>query len=97
MKKLTSVNLPAKFLFNLHIGDNEDEDWMKKLVTEVGRVYEDNSQQYDAAEFLEQLLMKIDLPEEMFKSLRQVYLKCCGQKCSSLLLNSAYEDDRLGK
>ena len=88
--------LPSKYLFNLHLGENHDEDWMKKLVVEVRREYEDDRQQWDAAEFLEGLLPKLKLPEELFKSLRQVQLTCTGQKCSKSPLNAAYDDDRLG-
>ena len=95
LKQLTS-NLPAKFLFNLHLGENKDENWLKKLVVEIGGAYEDDSRQYDAAAFCELLLNKLGLPEEMFKSLRQVYLKCTGQKCTMSPLNAAYDDDKLG-
>ena len=97
MNKLATCNLPAKLLFNLHLGDNKDEDWMKKLAVEVGKAYEDDEQQWDAADFLEGLLQKLDLPEGLFKSLRQVYLNCCGPLCVKSPLNAAYDDDRLGK
>ena len=63
---------------------------------EVRREYEDDRQQWDAADFLEGLLPKLNLPEELFKSLRQIHLSCTGQKCSKLPLNAAYDDDRLG-
>ena len=92
------VRMPAKFLYNLHLGDNKtQENWLKKLVVEISGGYEDDSRQYDAAAFCELLLQKLDLPEEMFKSLRQVYLKCTGEKCTKSPINAAYDDDRLGK
>ena len=92
------VNLPAKFLYNLHLGENKtQENWLKKLVVEIGGGYEDDSQQYDAAGFCQLLLEKLGLPEEMFKSLRQVLLNCTGEKCTRSPINTAYDDDRLGK
>ena len=94
---MDSCNLPAKLLFNLHLEDNNDEDWMRKLMIEVSRTYENDKRQYDAAAFLELLAQKLELPEELFKSLRQVYEKCLGPKCQKLPVSSARDDDRICK
>ena len=94
---MAECNLPAKFLFNLHLGDNVDEDWMRRLMVEVSRVYGNEQRQYDAAAFLELMAQKLELPEELFKSLRQVYEKCLGPKCQKLPVSSTRDDDRICK
>ena len=78
----TSMPLLEQYLVNAHVGDNRGEDWLYKLACTTDQAFSDAKIQHDAAEFLDRLLSKLDLPSELYESIRHVTVKCQSPKCA---------------
>ena len=78
----TAMPLLEQHVVNAHLFDNEDEDWLYKIACDVDESFANANRQHDAAEFLDLLLTKLDIPSELFELKTHVDIKCQGAKCA---------------